>query len=73
MFTRQVVVGCCSSVFVSDVHVVQSTMSWGPEEGSFDVFPLIEEGKHVGSEEKRCLLRWMGSRREDAFERRCRI
>ena len=40
---------------------------------SFDVLPLIEEGKHVGSEEERCLLRWVGSRREDALERRCRI
>ena len=67
MVAGQVAVGCCSSVFVSDIHVVQSTMAWGPEKGSFDVFPLIEEGKHVGLGEERCLLCWMWSRRKDAL------
>ena len=48
----QFAVGSCLGVLVRDCHIVESAMSWGPDEFAGDVFSLQEEFKHVVSEEE---------------------
>ena len=38
----QFLFGHSSGILIHDVHIVQSTVSWGPEEGSLDVLLLAE-------------------------------